>query len=127
STTGDQSMPVLTDKRPFVADAVFIPTSARWTDSSGEHVTPDECTSLMVDGDNISASVFTEKAWNDDGEPFCRREWGEFTAVDGGKVELLPELWIVKIDERDHWLDPDVLAACPRICGVYVFDRKQHF
>lgn len=31
------------------------------------------------------------------------------------------------IDERDYWLDPDVLANCPRIYGVYVFDRKQHF
>lgn len=120
-------MPVTTDKRPFIADAVFIPDTARWSDSSGEHVTPYDCTLLMVDGDNNSAEVFTEEAWTNDGEPFCRREWGEFTAIDGGKVELLPELWIVKIDEREHWLDPDVLANCPRIYGVYVFDRKQHF
>lgn len=120
-------MPVATDKRPFTADAVFIPDSARWTDSNGEHVTPDECTLLMVHGDNNSADVFTKEAWINDGEPLCRRESGEFTEVEGGKVELLPELWLVKIDEREHWLDPDVLADCPRIYGVYVFDRKQHF
>lgn len=116
-----------TEKRPFVADAVFIPASAIWKDSQGEHADPDQCIKLMVDGDNNSADVFTEMAWNHDGEPLCRREWGEFTSVEGGKVDLLPELWVVKIDEREHWLDPKVLAACPRLYGVYVFDRKQHF
>ena len=116
-----------TQNRPFVADAVFIPEDARWKDSNGEHVDPDDCIRLMVVGDNNDADVFTEDSWNNDGEPFCRREWGEFTEVEGGAVELLPELWIVKIDEREHWLDPDVLAHCPRIYGVYVFDRKQHF
>ena len=120
-------MCVATEKRTFVADAVFIPDSARWKDSHGEHVDPIDCIVLMVDGDNNNADVFTEKAWNNDGDLFCRREWGEFTAVDDGKVELLPELWIVKIDEREHWIDADVLANCPRIYGVYVFDRKQHF
>lgn len=120
-------MSIATEKRPFVADAVFIPESAIWTDSQGEHADSDECLKLMVDGDNNSADVFTEEAWNNDGEPFCRREWGDFTPVEGGGVELLPELWVVKIDEREHWLDPEVLAACPRLYGVYVFDRKQHF
>jgi hypothetical protein len=103
-------MPVAT----FVADAVFLPTDG------GDHVL------LMVDGDNNSADVFTEQAWINHGEPFCRRECGEFSVVEGGRVELLPELWIVKIDERGYWLDPDVLANCPRIYGVYLFDRKQH-
>lgn len=119
-------MTTTTDKQPFVANAVFIPDSARWSDRQGEHVAPDDCIMLMVVGDNVSADVYTEQAWNSDGEPFCRREWGEFADVYGGKVELLPELWIVKIDEREHWLDPVVLAACPRIYGVYVFDRRRH-
>ena len=117
-------MCVATEKRTFVADAVFIPNSARWKDNHGD---PDNCIKLMVDGDNNNADVFTEEAWNNDGEPFCRREWGEFTAVDGGLVDLRPELWIVKIDEREHWIDAEILANCPRIYGVYVFDRKQHF
>lgn len=115
-----------TDKQPFVADAVFIPDSARWSDRQSDHADPDDCVMLMVVGDNANADVFTEEAWNNDGEPFCRREWGEFTEVTGGKVELLPELWIVKIDEREWWLDPEVLVACPRIYGVYVFDRRRH-
>ena len=119
-------MCVATEKAIFAADAVFIPDDSRWNDSQGDHVDPTDCTKLMVDGDNNSADVFTEEAWNNDGEPLCRRELGEFTEVEGGKVELLPELWVVKIDEREHWLDPDVLATCPRIYGVYVFDRKQH-
>jgi len=119
-------MTIATEKRPFVADAVFIPDAAAWTDSQGEHADPDQCVKLMVDGDNNSADVFTGEAWSLDGEPFCRREWGQFTPVEGGKAELLPELWVVKINEREHWLDPDVLAACPRLYGVYVFDRKRH-
>ena len=44
-----------------------------------------------------------------------------------GRVELLPELFVVKIDERDYWLDPVVLARTKRIFGVYVFDRRQQF
>ena len=120
-------MCLATDMRPFVPDAVFIPDTARWKDSTGKHVTPGECMPLMVNGDNNTADVYTEDAWNRCGGPFCRRECGEFTEVEGGCVELLPELWIVKIDEREHWLDPEVLAACPRIYGVYVFDRKQRF
>ena len=119
-------MSIATEKRPFMADAVFIPAAALWTDSQGEHADPDQCVKLMVDGDNNSADVFTKETWSHDGEPFCRREWGDFTPVEGGRVELLPELWVVKIDEREHWLDPEVLAACPRLYGVYVFDRKRH-
>jgi hypothetical protein len=115
------------EERPFAADAVFIPDNARRCDSQGEQISPEDCVLLMVDGDNYSADVFTKDAWKGKGKPFCRREHGEFTLVEGGKVELLPELWIVKIDERNWWTDADILAACPRICGVYVFDRKQHF
>jgi len=120
-------MSIAIEKRPFVADAVFVPEAAVWTDSQGEHADPAQCVKLMVDGDNNSADVFTEEAWSHDRGPFCRREWGQFTPLEGGRVELLPELWVVKIDEREHWLDPEVLAACPRLYGLYVFDRKQHF
>lgn len=119
-------MCIATEKRPFVADAVFIPDSAIWEDGQGDHADPDDCTKLMVDGDNNIADVLTEEAWNHNGEAFCRREWGNFTPMDGGKVELLPELWVVKIDEREHWLAPEVLESCPRLYGVYVFDRKRH-
>jgi len=119
-------MTTSTDKQPFVADAVFIPNSAVSSDRQGDHADPDDCIMLMVVGDNGNANVYTEEKWNNDGEPLCRREWGEFTEVTGGKVELLPELWIVKIDEREWWLDPEVFAACPRIYGVYVFDRRRH-
>lgn len=117
-------MQLATHRRPFVAEAVFIPDSARWKDRQGKHVDPDQCITLMVDGDNNSADVFTEEAWNHDGQPFCSREWGQFTEVEGGGVELLPELWIVKIDEREHWCDQDVLDALPRIYGVSAARRK---
>ena len=37
------------------------------------------------------------------------------------------KLFVVKIDEREYWLDPVVLARTKRLFGVYVFDRRQHF
>ena len=114
------------ERQPFVANAVFIPEVAQWHDHRGRHVDPTECVTLMVSGDNNQANVFTEESWKSDGEPFCYREWGKFTHVDGGKVVLLPELWVIKIDEREHWINSDVLSFCPRIFGVYAFDRKSH-
>ena len=44
-----------------------------------------------------------------------------------GRVELLPDLHVVKIDETEYWLDPVVLGRTKRIVGVYVFDRRQQF
>lgn len=123
-----------TDKAIFAPNCVFIPATAVWKDSRGEHVDPDDATLLMLDGDNNYGEVFTAAAWESDGPPSFLRQFGRFVDADDkpidperGRVELLPELFVVKIDETEYWLDPVVMARTKRIFGVYVFDRRQHF
>lgn len=127
-------MTTTTEQTEFVPNCVFIPAVAVWKDSGGQHVDPDDATLLMLDGDNNFGEVFTREAWESDSQPSYVRRYGKFFAADDcpiepevGRVELLPELFVVKIDERDHWLDPVVLGRTKRIFGVYVFDRRQHF
>jgi len=101
----------------FKPDCVFIPTERQY-----DGIDPDECTKLILDGDNNQGIVRTE-----DGQEFCRREYGKFVDVpEHGEVELLPDLRIVKIDERHHWI-ADILNKTKRIYGVYVFDRRKYF
>jgi hypothetical protein len=123
-----------TEKVEFTPNCVFIPATAVWNDRQGEHVDPDGATLLMLEGDNNYGEVFTSGAWENDGQPSYQRRYGQFVDADDnpiapeqGRVELLPELFVVKIDEREHWLDPVVLERTKRIFGVYVFDRRQHF
>jgi hypothetical protein len=118
----------------FVPNCVFIPAAASWKDRSGEHVDPKDATLLMLEGDNNYGEVFTSEAWASDSQPSYLRRFGSFVNADDspidseqGRVELLPELFVVKIDEREYWLDPAVLERTTRIFGVYVFDRRQHF
>jgi hypothetical protein len=123
---------VTVEKSAFVPNCVFIPASAV---SDGQHVDPEDATLLMLEGDNVYGQVFTKEAWELGGEPSFIRRIGKFFNADEeespidedlGRVELLPELCVVKIDERDYWCDPVVLARTTRIVGVYVFDRRQH-
>ena len=123
-----------TDKAAFIPNCIFIPAAAVWKDSRGEHVDPEDASLLMLDGDNNCGEVFTSEDWDNDGQPSYQRRYGQFVDADDnpidpehGRVELLPELFVVKIDERDYWLDPAVLARTKRIFGVYVFDRRQQF
>ena len=123
-----------TDKATFVPNCVFIPAEFEWKDFRGGHVDPDDATLLMLEGDNNYGEVFTADAWENDGLPTFLRRFGQFVDADDnpidpefGRVELLPELFVAKIDETEYWLDPLVLRRTKRIFGVYVFDRRQHF
>jgi hypothetical protein len=123
-----------TDKSTFIPNCVFIPATAVLRDSRGEHVDSEDTTPLMLVGDNNFGKLFTADAWECDGLPSYLRRSGRFVDADDnpidperGRVELLPELHCVKIDERDYWLDPVVLERTKRIFGVYLFDRRQHF
>jgi hypothetical protein len=123
-----------TEKAAFIPNCVFIPAADVWKDSRGEHVDPEDATLLMLDGDNNYGEVFTQAAWEYDSQPSYLRRYGQFVRTDDspiapeqGRVELLPELFVVKIDEREYWLDPAVLGRTKRIFGVYVFDRRQQF
>ena len=123
-----------TEKAEFIPNCVFIPATAIWKDRRGEHVDPDDATLLMLDGNNNYGEVFTNAAWENDGPPSYLRQYGQFVSADDspiepeqGRVELLPDLFVVKIDEREHWIDQEVLKRTTRIFGVYVFDRRQHY
>lgn len=123
-----------TEKAEFIPNCVFIPATAIWKDSRGEHVDADDATLMMLDGDNNHGEAFTNDAWVNDGRPSYQRRYGKFVDADDnpiapehGRVELLPELFVVKIDETEYWLDPKVLKGTKRIFGVYVFDRRQQF
>lgn len=118
----------------FKPNCVFILSNAVWQDSRGEHVDPDDTTLLMLEGDNNFGEVFDAEAWQNDGPPTFLRRYGRFIDVDGseiqseqGRVELLPDLHVVKIDELGYWLDSEVLRQTKRIYGVYIFDRRQQF
>lgn len=118
----------------FTPNCVWIPTDAVWRDSRSEHVDPSKAVLLMLDGDNNSGEVFTKSAWENDGPPSFQRRYGEFVPLrddafdlSEGRIDLLPDLHVVKIDERHHWLDPVILSRTTRLFGVYVFDRRQHF
>ena len=122
------------EQAAFVPNCVFIPAAAVWKDRRGEHVDPKDATLLMLEGDNNYGEVFTSEVWETDGQPSYLRRFGRFVSADDspidpdqGRVELLPELFVVKIDEREWWLDPVVLERTKRIFGVYVLDRRQHF
>lgn len=123
-----------TEDTVFTPNCVFIPANAIRKDSSGEHADPTDATLLMLVGDNNYGEVFTAEAREHDGPPSFLRRYGRFVDADDnpidpdqGRVELLPDLHVVKIDERDYWLDPVVLGRTKRIFGVYAFDRRQQF
>jgi len=116
----------------FMPNCVFLPAAAVWKDGRGEHVDRDDATLLMLNGDNNYGEVFTKEAWARHGQPSYLRRYGQFVHPDDchidpdfGRVELLPDLHVVKIDERDYWIDPVVLERTTRLFGVYVFDRRQ--
>lgn len=118
----------------FTPNCVWIPNDSVWRDSRGEHVDPQQAVLLTLDGDNNSGDVFTKSAWESGGPPSFQRRFGQFTFLGDdsfdpseGRIDLLPDLFVVKIDERHHWLDPVVLSRTTRLFGVYVFDRRQHF
>jgi hypothetical protein len=122
------------EKTAFMPNCVYIPAAASWKDRRGEHVDPKDATLLMLEGDNNYGEVFTSEAWEGEGPPSYLRQYGQFVdandnpiAPEQGRVELLPELFIVKIDETEYWLDPVILERTRRIFGVYVLDRRQHF
>ena len=100
-----------TEKAEFIPNCVFIPATAIWKDSRGEHVDADDATLMMLDGDNNHGEAFTNDAWENDGPPSYQRRYGQFVSADDnpidpeqGRVELLPDLQVVKIDEREHWI-----------------------
>ncbi len=137
-----------TEKRVFTPNAVLISASAVWRDSRGQHVDPDECTLLVIDGDRNHGEAYTREAWKrggkpsyilrddtyfkvcDDGEEefFCRAGLSirDQEPVEGDRIQLLPEMCVVKEDETEYWDKPfRKRHKIKRIFGVYVFNRRK--
>ena len=115
-------------KQVFVPNAVFIPEK---DGVEGKDFDRDDCTFLFVDGEFSHADVYTQEAWKNSDEPAYIQRCGNFFLPDGseiavGRVQLLPDVCIVKIPERHHWSD-DVQALTARMFGVYALNRRQHF
>jgi len=101
-------------KAPFKPTAVLI--------------SEDNRTLLHLDSEDNSGWLYTQDEWENNREPRIYRRYGKHEGLkENERVELLPDLWIVKLDEREHWIDPMILERTSRLYGVYVFDRRQHF
>jgi len=91
-------------------------------------IAEDSRTLLHLDSEDNSGWLYTQDEWEHNREPRIYRRYGKHEGLtDNERVELLPDLWIVKLDEREHWIDPMILERTSRLYGVYVFDRRQHF
>ena len=115
-------------RAPFKPTAVLITPEAEWEEGGRTRVDPDKVTLLHLDSKENTGWLYTREEWEqDDAARIYRRCDGEHEGLEEGeRVELLPDLWLVKIDEREHWLDPAILDRTNRIYGVYVFDRRKH-
>ena len=114
-------------KAPFTPTAVLITADAEFKDGDRTAVDPTLVTLLHLESDDNSGDLFTKEEWEQGAEPRIFRHYsGDYAGLaEGERVELLPDMWIVKIDEREHWRDPVILAQTSRLFGVYVFDRRQ--
>ena len=104
-----------THKRLFVPNAIYIPTK---DGREGRNVDRTDCELLMVDGEFSYGEVFSEEAWKSDGEPSYIQRRGDFYLPDEseiaeGRVQLLPDVCVVKIPDREYWCD-DVQAKTKR-------------
>jgi len=121
-------MPAVAERKPFRANAVFIPTK---DGKEGRDFDRGDCTLLYVDGEYSHGEVYTQEAWEHGGTPSYVQERGDFFLLDGseiavGRVQLLPDTCIVKVPDREWWC-PEVQAMTKRLFGVYALDRRQHF
>lgn len=109
-------------KTDFKPSFVFIPTDADPADIK-------TCTLLMSAGDNNHCLLYEE---GDTIPKFVYRHGevmrlvdGEEVPVEDGKVEMVPEIWIVKLPEKQYWC-ADIANKVKRLFGVYAFNRKKH-
>ena len=138
----------MTEKRVFVPNAVLVPASAVWRDNRGEHVDPEDCTPLYIDGDRNYGEVYRREPWEqgckpsyvlrddayfkvgDDGEEefLCRAGLSikDQEPVEGDRIQLLPEMFVVKQEETDQYDEAWVKQYhFKRIIAVYVFNRRR--
>lgn len=115
-------------RAPFTPTAVLITPEAEWIEGGRTRVDPAKVTLLHLDNNDNSGWLYTKDEWEqDDAARIFRNYSGKHEGLEeGDRIELLPDLWIVKIDEREHWVDPMILDRTTRIYGVYVYDKRKH-
>lgn len=124
---------IATEKQPFTPTAVLITEAAEFKDGNRTAVDPKLVTLLHLDSNENSGWLYTREEWDrvqDEPtfEPRIYRRYGKHEGLEEGeRVELLPDMWIVKIEDRDDWLDTMILDRTSRAFSVYVLDRRQHF
>lgn len=130
---------MMTTKRTaaeFKPNFTFIPADSIPNDDHSI-VEPNECTPMMLDSSDNEGWLYTKAEWESDAEPRYHRDFrGDISPpVEDGVIELLPDVWIVKIDETEYYSadvtgDPELSAKysrlAKRIFGVYVLDRNVH-
>jgi hypothetical protein len=107
----------------------FVPNCALIPADVESPIDPAACRLLMLDSQTNVGPIYAREEWEQGAGPSYYRHSAreEYTDVHGQKVhiELLPDLYVIKIDERDYWC-PVVLDRTSRLYGVYVFDRRKH-
>ena len=117
----------MTIRKPFVPNTVYIPMT---DGKEGTDFDRTDCTPLFVDGEYSYGEVYTEEAWLNGGEPTYLQRRGDFflpddTEIPTGRVQLLPDVCIVKTPDREYWCE-EVQKLTTRIFAVYALDRRQH-
>jgi hypothetical protein len=139
---------VASEKRVFEPNAVLVYEAAIWEDNNGKHADPAMCDLLYLDGNRLGGELYTKEAWEDEGKPsfvlrndryfkvmpdgeeefFCRAGLSirDQEPVEGDRIQLLPEMHVVKVDETDLY-DEDWRKEfhLKRIICVYVFNRRR--
>jgi hypothetical protein len=121
-------MLTVAERKLFRPNAVYVPIQ---DGKEGRDFDREDCTLLFVDGEYAYGEVYTEEEWKDGGSPSYVQRRGDFFLLDGsevveGRVQLLPDVCVVKIPEWEWWSE-DVQAMTKRLFGVYALDRRQHF
>lgn len=127
----------------FEPNAVLIPKDAVDKRSSRQvTVDPEMCTLLYLDGDRLSGHAYTKEAWATgrdpefflrddmyyrtlDETPFCRAglSISDQEPVDGDRIQLLPDMWVLKVEETEYWELADLPSV--RVFGVYVLNKRK--
>lgn len=134
--------------RPFEPNSVLIPEDACWEDGEGRHADPEKCTLLFNDGDRARGVLYAKEAWETGGVPsfnlfndeyykyddggmerlFCRAGLGiqdqEPDSATGDRIQLLPDMWVLKIDETKYW-EGLKEHKIKRVFGVYVLNKRK--
>ena len=103
---------LITERRLFIPNAVFIPTKEG---KEGRDFDRTDCTlATWSMGNSATAKSYTEEAWRNGSEASYVQRRGDFflnddTEIPTGRVQLLPDACVVKIPDRDYWCD-DVQA-----------------